>query len=105
MELPTDFLSLGRGSVIGSVVTFVFFVATFFCYVATLAILNQDITTFFGFVMTFFFFSLSQHFFCSTASFSSSTCHGQNFFILTRIWVCEDSLESSLNEECSHGII
>ena len=34
--------------------------------------------------------------------FSSPTCRGHNFFVLTRIWVCEYSLESSLNVECSH---
>ena len=37
--------------------------------------------------------------FWTTTSFSSLTCRGHNFFVLTRIWVCEYSLESSLNVE------
>ena len=30
------------------------------------------------------------------------TCPGHNFFVLTRIWACEVSLERSLNVECNH---
>ena len=40
--------------------------------------------------------------FWTTTGFSSLTCRGHNFFVLTRIWACEYSLESSLNVECSH---
>ena len=42
---------------------------------------------------------MSRHSFCSTACFSSPTYWGHNFFILTQIWACEVSLESSLNLE------
>ena len=31
------------------------------------------------------------------------TCRGHNLFVLTQIWACEVSLESSLNVECNHG--
>ena len=41
---------------------------------------------------------------CSVACFSSPTCWGYNFFVLIQIWVCEVSLEISLNVECNHGI-
>ena len=34
--------------------------------------------------------------------FSSLTCRGHNFFVLTRIWACEYSLERSLDVECRH---
>ena len=40
--------------------------------------------------------------FWTTTGFSSLTCRGHNFFVLTRIWACEYLLESSLNVECSH---
>ena len=30
------------------------------------------------------------------------TCRGHNFFVLTRIWACEVSLEISLNVEWNH---
>ena len=40
--------------------------------------------------------------FWTATGFSSLTCRGHNFFVLTRIWACEYSLESSLNLECSH---
>ena len=40
--------------------------------------------------------------FWTTIGFSSLTCRGHNFFVLTRIWACEYLLESSLNVECSH---
>ena len=40
--------------------------------------------------------------FWTATGFSSLTCWGHNFFVLTRIWACEYSLESSLNVECSH---
>ena len=40
--------------------------------------------------------------FWTVTGFSSLTCRGHNFFVLTWIWVCEYSLESSLNVECSH---
>ena len=40
--------------------------------------------------------------FWKATGFSSLTCRGHNFFVLTRIWACEYSLESSLNVECSH---
>ena len=40
--------------------------------------------------------------FWTATGFSSLTCRGHNFFVLTRIWACEYSLESSLNVECSH---
>ena len=41
-------------------------------------------------------------YFLTVTCFSSPTCRGHNFFILTRIWACEYSLERSLNVECSH---
>ena len=37
--------------------------------------------------------------FWTATDFSSLTCRGHNFFVLTRIWACEYSLESSLNVE------
>ena len=40
--------------------------------------------------------------FWTATGFSSLTCRGHNFFVLTRIWACEYSLEISLNVECSH---
>ena len=40
--------------------------------------------------------------FWTATGFSSLTCRGHNFFVLTRIWACEYSLERSLNVECSH---
>ena len=40
--------------------------------------------------------------FWTATGFSSLTCWGHNFFVLTRIWACEYSLESSLSVECSH---
>ena len=40
--------------------------------------------------------------FWTATGFSSLTCRGHNLFVLTRIWACEYSLESSLNVECSH---
>ena len=40
--------------------------------------------------------------FWTATRFSSLTCRGHNVFVLTRIWACEYSLESSLNVECSH---
>ena len=40
--------------------------------------------------------------FWTATGFSSLTCRGHNFFVLTRIWACEYSLESSLNVECSY---
>ena len=40
--------------------------------------------------------------FWTATGFSSLTCRGHNFFVLTRIWACEYSLESYLNVECSH---
>ena len=40
--------------------------------------------------------------FWTATGFSSLTYRGHNFFVLTRIWACEYSLESSLNVECSH---
>ena len=44
--------------------------------------------------------------FWTATGFSSLTCRGHNFFVLTRIWAREYSLESSLNVECSHeGIL
>ena len=46
--------------------------------------------------------SWSRLIFWTATGFSSLTCRGHNFFVLTRIWVCEYSLESSLNVECSH---
>ena len=46
--------------------------------------------------------SLSRHTFLTASCFFSPTCRGHNFFILTRIWACEYSLESSLNVECTH---
>ena len=33
-----------------------------------------------------------------------STCYTYISFILTRNWTCKDSLESSFNVECSHGM-
>ena len=41
-------------------------------------------------------------YFLTVTCFSSPTCRGHNFFILTRIWACEYSLERYLNVECSH---
>ena len=44
--------------------------------------------------------------FWTATGFSSLTCRGHNFFVLTRIWACEYSLERSLNVECIHeGIL
>ena len=40
--------------------------------------------------------------FWTATGFSSLTYRGHNYFVLTRIWACEYSLESSLNVECSH---
>ena len=40
--------------------------------------------------------------FWKATCFSSPICRGHNFFILTRIWACEYSLEISLNVECKH---
>ena len=40
--------------------------------------------------------------FWTATCFSSPTCRGHNFFVLTRIWACEYSLERSLNVECNH---
>ena len=40
--------------------------------------------------------------FWTATGFSSLTCRGHNFFVLTRIWACEYSLEISLNVECRH---
>ena len=37
--------------------------------------------------------------FWTATGFSSLTCRGHNFFVLTRIWACEYLLESSLNVE------
>ena len=37
--------------------------------------------------------------FWTATGFSSLTCRGHNFFVSTRIWACEYSLESSLNVE------
>ena len=45
---------------------------------------------------------ISRHQFWTATGFCSLTCRGHNFFVLTRIWACEYSLESSLNVECSH---
>ena len=56
-------------------------------------------------VATYF---LSRHtflvatYFLIATCFSSPTCRGHNFFILTRNWVCEYSLERYLNVECIH---
>ena len=44
--------------------------------------------------------SWSRLIFWTATDFSSLTCRGHNFFVLTRIWACEYSLESSLNVEC-----
>ena len=52
------------------------------------------VMTFFGFVATFISAQLLV---------SSPTHRGHNFFILTRIWACEVSLERYLNVECNHG--
>ena len=41
-------------------------------------------------------------YFPDSSLFFSPTCRGHNFFVLTRIWACEYSLERSLNVECSH---
>ena len=41
-------------------------------------------------------------YFLTATCFFSPTCRGHNFFILTRIWACEYSLERSLNVECRH---
>ena len=47
--------------------------------------------------------SWSRHnFLDSSWFFFSLTCRGHNFFVSTRIWACEYSLESSLNLECIH---
>ena len=105
------------GLVAGSVATVFFFFFCldnfFFCYVVILAILSCDISILAQFLALsrqfldlsrqFFFFTLSRHFFCSAASFFSPTCQGHNFFVLTRIWTCKDSLKRSLNLECNHG--
>ena len=48
------------------------------------------------------YFPMSRHTFLTAASFFSPICRSHNFFVLTRIWACEYSLESSLNVECSH---
>ena len=40
--------------------------------------------------------------FWTVTCFSSPTCRDHNFFVLTWIWACEYSLESSLNVECNH---
>ena len=40
--------------------------------------------------------------FWTTTYFSSPTCRDHNFFVLTRIWACEYSLERYLNVECNH---
>ena len=40
--------------------------------------------------------------FWTATCFSSPTCRGHSFFVLTRIWECEYSLEISLNVECNH---
>ena len=48
------------------------------------------------------YFHLVATYFLTATCFSSPTCRGHNFFILTRIWACEYSLESSWNVECSH---
>ena len=45
---------------------------------------------------------LSRHQIWTATGFSSLTCRGHDFFVLTRIWACEYSLERSLNVECSH---
>ena len=37
--------------------------------------------------------------FWTATGFSSLTCRGHNFFVLSRIWECDYSLESSLNVE------
>ena len=56
-------------------------------------------------VATYF---LSRHtflvatYFLTATCFSSPTCRGHNFFILTRSWACEYSLERYLNVEFSH---
>ena len=39
--------------------------------------------------------------FWTATCFSSPTCRGHNFFVLTHIWACEYSLEISLNVECT----
>ena len=46
---------------------------------------------------------MSRHAFLTAACFFPPTCRGHNSFVLTRIWACEYSLESSLNVECIHG--
>ena len=46
--------------------------------------------------------SWSRLIFWIAIGFSSLTCRGHNFFVLTRIWACEYSLENSLNVECIH---
>ena len=38
--------------------------------------------------------------FWTVTCFSSPTCRGHNFFVLTWIWACEYLLERSLNVEC-----
>ena len=40
--------------------------------------------------------------FWTATCFSSPTCQGHNFCVLTRIWAYEYSLERSLNVECNH---
>ena len=40
---------------------------------------------------------VSRHWVLLSNLFSSLTCRGHNFFILTQIWVCGMSFESSLN--------
>ena len=40
--------------------------------------------------------------FWTATCFSSPTCRGYNFFVLTRIWACEYSLERYLNLERNH---
>ena len=42
---------------------------------------------------------LGHYSFWTGTCFSSPTCRGHNFFVLTRIWACEYSLERSLNVE------
>ena len=53
-------------------------------------------------------YCLSRHtsnvatYFPDSSQFFSPTCRSHNFFVLTRIWACEYSLERYLNVECSH---
>ena len=44
----------------------------------------------------------SRHHFLDSNWFFFTNLSGHNFFVLTRIWACEYSLEISLNVECSH---